>query len=173
MSTNDDVILRAFQGEGPLFEAMLDERARELAQAPEGEGQAGLDVLILSGAQGRWALPLAAVARVETLPRPLAVPDLPAPLMGLTLLAGRRLLLADLDGLAAETAPRAVDRPGHAVLLRYLPLALAVDRAEAIASVAMPAVMAAGLRRGLLADGAVLLDVERLVVKAKVGEHRP
>ncbi|MBC7951327.1 MAG: chemotaxis protein CheW [Rhodospirillaceae bacterium] len=173
MNPDGDVVLRAFKGEGPLFESMLDERARELAQAFEAEGEIGLDVLILIGAQGRWALPLAAVVRVETLPRPLPVPGLPAPLMGLTLLAGRRCLLADLDGLAAETAPRPADRPGHAVLLRHLPLALAVDRAEAIASVAVPAAMTAGLRRGLLADGAVLLDVGRLAVKAKVGEHRP
>lgn len=181
---DNDLVQRAFKGEGPLFEAMLDERARELAQLDEDEGRAegevALDVLMLNGVRGRWALPLAAVARVESLPRPLPVPDLPPALMGLVLLAGRRCLLADLDALAAEAAPpRPADRPGHAVLLRHLPLAFAVDRADAIASAAVPAAMTAGLRRALLADGAVLLDVERLAAKArlspgaKVGDHGP
>lgn len=171
--TDGDLIQQAFSGAGPLFEAMLDERARELAQPAENEGRAEgemvLDVLMLSGGQGRWALPLSAVGRVEALPRPLPVPDLPAALMGLALLAGRRCLLADLDALAADVPPRPVDRPGHAVLLRHLPLALAVDRVDAIASVAVPVAMTAGLRRGVLADGAVLLDVGRLAAKAKLG----
>lgn len=170
MTTEDGQdILRAFKGEGPLFESMLDERARELAQVTESQGDGGLEVLVLAGALGRWALPLAAVLRVEPLLRPLPVPDLPSPLMGLALLAGRRILLADLDALAAETAPRQPDRPSHAVLLRHLPLALVVDRAEAIASVAVPA----NMRQGVLADGIVLLDVDRLAAKAKVGGFSP
>ncbi|MBC7906462.1 MAG: hypothetical protein H7Y60_06915, partial [Rhodospirillaceae bacterium] len=119
------------------------------------------------GALGRWAVPLAAVVRVEPLPHPLPVPDLLPPLMGLALLAGRRVLLADLDGLAAETAPRQPDRPGHAVLLRHFPLALVVDRAETIATVAVH------MRRGVLADGTVLLDVDRLAAKARVGGFGP
>lgn len=161
----DDEVLRAFKGEGPLFDSMLDERARELAQVDEGEGGTGLQVLILAGAVGRWALPLAPLLRVEPLPPALQVPDLLPPFMGLAVLAGRRVLLADLEAMVAETPPRQPDRPGHAVLLRHLPLALVVGWAEGIASVAVPA----HLRRGVLADGTVLLDVDRLAAKARVG----
>jgi chemotaxis signal transduction protein len=164
MSGGADDLSLAFLGQGPIFDAMLDERARELAQAPQPEPAAGtvVRVLTMSGAAGRWALPLDAVARVEPLARCLPLPGQPPVLLGLALLAGQRRLVADLDALAGGGAPRAPERAGHAVLLREgasggLHLALAVDRAEAVMDVPR---IAAGQR---LADGSVLLNPSRLV----------
>lgn len=131
-----DPVRPAMEGEGPLFEAMLDERARLLA-APAGEPPPpGEPVLLCRGAAGRYALPLAAVRSVQELPGWTPVPGAPPGLLGLTLVMEERHLLADLDALVAAAPLRPCGRPGHAVLLRDIRLALAVDRGEAVAALA-------------------------------------
>ncbi len=163
MRADGDPIAQALKGEGPLFEQMLDERARELATSPDRPRKTGttLAVLRLRGGGGaRWAVPLAEVARVEELPRIVAVPSLGAGIMGLAIIAGRRCLVIDLDVLAAAAPPRAPTRPGHTVVLRRHGLALVADRADAIAELPPPKPDTM-----LLADGSVLLDVDRLAAK--------
>lgn len=160
--------VRALAGEGPLFEAMLDERARILAEpVPALRRESADRVLVMDGTAGQWALELTAVARVEPLGPCTPVPGWSAPVMGLTILAADRYLLLDVDGLAANAAsPRPLDRPGHAVALRGGKVALAVDRAVGIRRVPPPAGPSGHLVRGVLEDGVVLLDAA--VVAARV-----
>lgn len=166
MAAAGDALRQAFEGGGPLVAAMLAARARELAQAPaaEEEAQPRLQVVTLVGATGRWALPVGAATRVEPLGCVLAVPA-PAPaVLGLTLLAGRRCLLIDPEVVLAGVPCRPCGRPGHAVLLRDHPLALAVDRAEAVVALPRPP---AGTR--VLTDGSLLMDPGRLVAAVTRG----
>ncbi|MEW5727667.1 MAG: chemotaxis protein CheW [Pseudomonadota bacterium] len=144
------------------FDAILDQRARELAVASD-TAPPPPPVLVCTGRDGRWALPLAAVSRVEELPDWTPVPGWPPPILGLALVARRRVLLADLDGLAAGKAPRDAGRPGHAVLLRAVPAAVAVDRAEAVIGLGFPAALGDGMGVAAAADGTVLLDPDRLL----------
>lgn len=165
MTGSEDPIDRALRGEGPIHQAMLAERARELAIPPvaDDSGEPGVLVLTLVGAAVRWALPLAAVQRVEPLGACLPLPAQPAAVLGLAMLAGRRCLVTDPDALAA--APRRpASRPGHAVLLRDYPLALAVDRAEAVSR--LPHLE---LGRRLLDDGARLIDADWVVMALRRG----
>lgn len=165
MSGRDDEVARAFRGEGPLFATMLAERARALAApAVDEAGTAEMAVLTLKGRTGRWVLPLAAVARIDVLAPAVPVPDMPAAVLGLALLSGRRCLLADLDALVAGAPVRRADRPGHAVLLRGWALALAVERAEAVAMVPPP-----DEGRQMLADGSLLLDARGLAIRLGLG----
>ncbi|MCR6630859.1 MAG: chemotaxis protein CheW [Magnetospirillum sp.] len=160
MTAGEDDVRRALRGEGPIFLAMLEERARELAVPPEPEAPEGafIHVLRLVGAGGRWALPVRAVRRVEPLGRCLTLPDEPASVLGMALLAGRCCLVTDLDALLTGAAMRPPQRPGHAVLLREHDVALVVDWADAVLPLPHP-----GEGRQRLADGSRLLDVARLV----------
>ncbi|HLO78037.1 MAG TPA: chemotaxis protein CheW [Magnetospirillum sp.] len=159
MSTPNDLIAQALGGAGPLHQAMLRDRARELAQVAEAPIPAadGMPVLAMTSAGGRWSLPLAAVARIEPLAACVSVPGQPEAVLGLALLAGRRRLVVDPDAFMLASARRSPSRKGHAVLLRQYPLALAVDRADAIQRVADPQP-----GRRLLADGSRLIDADRL-----------
>lgn len=161
-----DALHLAFEGRGPLIAAMLAERARELAQAgPEDElRQARIQVLTFSGPAGRWALPVAAAARVEPLGAVLALPDPPPSVLGLALLGGRRCLVMDPEVVLAGVACRPVSRPGHAVMLRDHPLAVAVDRAHAVLWLPRPD---EGAR--VLADGSLLVEPGRLLAAATRG----
>lgn len=162
-----ELVERALRGEGPLFEAMLDERARELAVPPVAAEPAGLlSVLLLAGRAGRWALPLAEAARVEQMVPCTPLPRQPVAVMGLCLLAGRRCLMVDVDAALAGLPRRAADRPGHAVLLRRHPVALAADRAESIVALPPPE---AGAR--VLADGSLLVAADQVVAALGNGER--
>lgn len=159
--------LRALAGEGPLFEALLDERTRTLAE-PEGgadiEGRQA--VLTMVGQAGRWALDLMAVARVEPLRHCTPIPGLARPIMGLIPMAGDRYILVDADAVAAgalAARPRPLDRPGHAVALRGGKVALAVEHVEGIRHVVLPTRQAGQLVQGLLDGGLVLLDCAALL----------
>ncbi len=162
-------LVRALAGEGPLHQAILAERARELAAVPD-PPRAGemLALLVLRGTAGQWALPLEAVRRVEALENlhPLPLPDQPAPALGLVLLAGCRCLLVDADAHLTGAPRRAAGRPGHAVLLRDHALALAVERADAIRH--LPPAAPGGQ---VLADGSVLIDVMRLAAAFGGGDR--
>lgn len=161
MSSAEDQIRLLFRGEGPLLQAMLAERARELAAEPQSDRLPDdeMAVLTLATESARWALPVAAVARVEPLCPCLILPDQPPAVLGLALLAGRRCLVADLAAMEGAAPRRPSSRSGHAVLLRDSPLALAVDRAETIRRVPRP------LGGGhMLADGSLLLDAARLAM---------
>lgn len=168
MTGSDDPISRLFLGEGPLFQAMLAERARELAADPLSDNppEDRMAVLTLMAQGQSWALPVAAVMRVEPLGPCLMLPGQPPAVLGLALLAGRRCLVADLAALKLSLPPRAAARPGHAVLLRDHPLALAVDRAEAIRWLPRP-------QPGghVLADGSLLLEAGHLGVELGAGER--
>lgn len=158
-----EVLRQAFAGREPLVADMLAQRARDLARLPPEDGAAtrGIQVLRLSGASGVWALPVAAVARVEELPDWVPLPMAPPAVLGLALVAGRRCLLADADTVLAALPPRPPGRPGHAVVLRLgfgaLPMALAIDRAEGVVWQPQPQ---PGCR--VLADGSLLVDPNRL-----------
>lgn len=155
----DNLVERALRGEGPLFEAMLADRARELAApaaAPESPDM--LAFLLMAGRAGRWALPLVEAARVEPLAQCMPMPHQHAAVLGLALLAGRRCLVVDVDAALAGISRRPGGRLGHAVLLRRHGVALAVERAEAIRRLA-PA--AAGRR--VLAEGSMLVEADALV----------
>lgn len=157
---------RALGGEGPLYEAMLDERARALAELPPVQDQFRDDVLEMAGQSGRWALVVAAVARVEALGPCTPVPGTVAPTMGLVPVGGDRYLLVDADALGAGQAPpRPLDRPGHAVALRGGKVALAVDHALGIRQAVLPAV-SGRLVRAVLDDGLVLLDETVVLARA-------
>lgn len=99
------------------------------------------------------------------------MPGLSGEMLGLAVVAGRRCLIVDIDAVAAGVAPRPPDRPGHAVLLRALPVALAVDRAESVARAPPLPPSGAELRLGLMPDGTVVLNLERLM--AKLGGKGP
>lgn len=158
-----DALQQAFEGGGPLVAAMLAERARELAQLEdEAEtAQAQVHVLTLTGAAGRWALPVAAVARVEPLGAVLPLPDPLPPVLGLARLGGRRCLLIDPEVVLAGVPCRPCTRAGHAVVLRDHPVALAVDRADAVLWLPRP-----GEGARVLADGSLLMDPARLLAAA-------
>lgn len=158
---------RALLGEGPLFEAMLDDRARVLAEPAHAvAGELRDAILELAGRMGRWALPLTAVARIEPLGPSTPIPGLHAPVMGLLEVAEGHYVLVDADGLAAGQAPvRPLDRPGHAVALRGGKVALAVDHAVGIRREVLPP-MSGRLVRGVLDDGLVVLD--EAVVLARI-----
>lgn len=163
-------LARAYDGEGPLYQAILEARTRELAAAGgEGGGppQDGAAVLILRGQSGHWALPLAEVARVDPVPKLIPVPSRPPFLLGLGLMAGRRCLLADLEALAAGTPARPRDRPGHAVQLRDTALAVVADMAEMVTWAAVPKAPPPMV----LADGAVWLN--RAWVTARMKGNGP
>lgn len=163
-----DALRQAFEQREEQMAALLAERARDLARREEDEpAQPQFQVLTLSGAVGRWALPVAAAARVEPLGGVLALPDPPAPVLGLALLAGRRCLLMDPEVVLAGAPCRSCARPGHAVLLRDHPLALAVDRVEAVLWLPRPP---EGAR--VLADGSLLMELGRLVTAATRGGGR-
>lgn len=151
---------------GGASPAVLAERARELARPPwaDGPGAADMQVLQLTGGGGRWALPIAAVARIEPLSQWLPLPGQPPAVLGLLLLGGRRCLVVDPGVVLAALLPRPPGRPGHAVLLRGRALALAVDRAEAVSWLPRPP---AG--RHLLADGSLLVEPDRLMSSIKAG----
>lgn len=146
--------------------AVLAERARELARPVGAEGPAASDmqVLLLRGDSGRWALPIGTVARIEPLPRWLPLPGQPPAVLGLVLLGGRRCLAVDPEVVIAAQPPRPPSRPGHAVLLRGRAVALVVNRAEAVAWLPPPP---AGHR--LLADGSLLVEPDRLMAAIKAG----
>lgn len=167
MASAVDALRQAFDGRGPLVAALLAERARELARGEKEEepAQPQIQVLALTGPAGRWALRVTAAARVEPLGAVLALPDpLPA-VMGLSLVGWRRCLLVDPEAVLAGAPCRPASRPGHAVLLRDHPLALVVDRAEAVLWLPQPA---RGVR--VLADGSLLMDPGRLVAAATRGD---
>lgn len=157
--------------EGPLLDALLDERTRTLA-APEAASDIGnrQAVLVMVGQAGRWALDLLAVARVEPLRHCTPVPGLGRPSMGLIPIAGDRYILVDTDALVAGAlvagpAPRPLDRPGLAVALRGGKVALAVEQIEGIRPVVLAARQGGQLVQGL-EDGLVLLDAA--VVLARI-----
>lgn len=164
-----DALRQAFERQGPLVAAMLAQRAHDLAAvADAGPDPVTADdhvlVLTLRGPTGRWALAVAEVARVEPLADIVALPGLPPPVLGLALLGGRRCLVVDPGVVVAAAACRPIGRPGHAVVLRHHPLALAVDRAEAVVRLPPPA------RGGqVLADGSLLMEAGRLVAAATRG----
>lgn len=164
-----ETLRQAFEGHGPLVEAMLAERARALARPMVADDSApsGLHLLRLQGASGSWAVPITAVARVESLPDWLPVPGQTAAVLGLALLGGRRCLLADAEVVVAAAPPRPRGRPGHAVLLRDHALAFAVDRADGVMCLPAPP---AG--RHLLADGSVLMMPDRLLAAVLDGGAR-
>lgn len=146
--------------------AVLAERARELARLPGGDGPGASDmqVLLLRGTCGRWALPIGTVARIEPLPQWLPLPGQPPAVLGLVLLGGRRCLVVDPEVVIAALPPRPPGRSGHAVLLRGRAVALAVDRAEEVAWLPLPP---AGHR--LLADGSLLVEPDRLMAAIRAG----
>lgn len=166
MATVAEVLRQAFAGQPALVAAMRAQRARELAEVPPPEqpAEARMQVLLLAGAVGRWALPVAQAARVEPLAGCLPLPSPPPPVLGLALLDNRRCLLMDPEVVLAAAPCRSAARPGHAVLLREHAAALAVDRAEAVAWLPCPA---PGAR--VLADGSLLVDVARLMAAATRG----
>lgn len=146
--------------------SVLAERARELARPPwaDGPGAADMQVLQLRGASGRWALPIASVARIEPLPPWLSLPGQSPAVLGLLLLVGRRYLLIDPEVAVAALPPRPPSRSGHAVLLRGRAVALAVDRAEAVSWLPRPP---AG--RHVLVDGSLLVEPDRLMASIGAG----
>jgi hypothetical protein len=147
--------------EGPLLEALLDERTRSLAEpAADSAAASRQAVLIMVGQAGRWALELSTILRVEPLRHCTPVPFLRRPSMGLIAIAGDRYVLADADALVvgAEAAPRPLNRPGHAVALRGGKVALALEHVDGIRRMALPTRQSGQLVQGLLDDGAVLLD---------------
>ncbi|MGE5475904.1 MAG: chemotaxis protein CheW [Bacteroidales bacterium] len=158
-----EALRQAFAGREQLVADMLAQRSRELARLSPEEGAAsqGIQVLRLSGVSGVWALPVAAVARVEVLPVWVPLPMAPPAVLGLALVAGRRCLLADADTVLGAVPPRPPGRPGHVVVLRPghggQPMALAIDRAEAVIWLPPPR---PGCR--VLADGSLLVDPNRL-----------
>lgn len=166
MADAADALHQAFAGRGPLVAAMLEERARELAEEEfdEDAAQAGIQVLTCSGPAGRWALPATAVARVEPLGGVLVLPDRPPAVLGLALLGGRRCLVMDPEVVLAGVPCRPAGRPGHAVVLRDHALALAVDRAHEVLWLPRPD---KGAR--VLADGSLLMEPGRLLAAAMRG----
>lgn len=156
---------QAYRGEGALYEALLAERTRELAepaQAGDPLVRDDVPILRLRGRRGaRWALPLSGVVRVEDVPAYVKMPGRELPVLGLCLMAGRRCLLADLENLMSGGTGWLSGQWGHAVLLRGHPVALAVERAESLDWVASaPASVPAAL-----SDGAVWLDEKWLVAR--------
>jgi chemotaxis signal transduction protein len=164
MTGQRDDVERAFRGDGPLYEAMLAERARELAAPLAVEAAADMAVLSLAGRVARWALPLDRVARIDVLGPSTRVPDQPAAVLGLALLSGRRCLVADLEVLVGAASALSAEPAGHVVVLRGSALGLLVVRAEAVVFVPRPE---AGTQA--LADGSLLLDVDGLAGRLGLG----
>ncbi len=169
--TSDTIIPeweQALAGQGALFATLMAERTRLLA-APGLEGpRAGDEVLVCLGAHRRWGLPLAALARVETLPAWIPVPGWGGAVLGLVVVAGGRLLLADLDSLAEGLPPRLPGRGGVVLALRQGGLALAADAALDILRVPAAAVITAdpSMPRFVRAwgeGGVAVLDVAAIV----------
>jgi purine-binding chemotaxis protein CheW len=107
--------------------------------------------------QRLYALPADEVAEVIRLPAVARVPQAPAGLMGLANLRGEVLPVASLRGLLGDAAPRSADKSADTraiVLGGGAAVALAVDRVEALVSIAPDAIDAAELA----AEGAERLD---------------
>lgn len=151
-----------------MMEDVLIQRARELARPVGADGPAATDIQVLRmiGMAGAWAVPVAAVARIEPLAEWVPLPNRGGAVLGLALLAGRRCLVVDPEAVLSAAPPRRPGRPGHAVLLRDHPLALAVDRADAVLWLPPPP------GGHVLADGSLLMDVGRLLAAVKGGGAR-
>lgn len=167
----EDPVCRALAGEGPLFEAMLAERALNLAQEEDrGAGGTAREVLVMEGGRDHWAMELDSLDRVEPLVPPVWVPGQPAAVLGLALMAGERRLVVDLEALVTGAPPRPADRPGHAIGLRGSMVALAVERADGIACLDVPPnAGSADLVWAVLPGGLVLLDSRALVLRVLGG----
>lgn len=118
------------------IESLIDERTRALAEPVAPERPSGTHLLVCAGRETLWGLPVAAVRRVALLPPWAALPGRRGAVMGLALVAGQRVLLADLDALVTRSPPRSAgqwgERPGHVVVLREDNVALVVDRALSV-----------------------------------------
>lgn len=161
-----DPVAQAFRGEGPLFEAMLDDRTRRLAEPEVKQLIGAAPVLLCAGRVCRYALPLAAVRAVLPLPKIAEVPGVSPHILGLALLLGERHLVIDLARLGGEEPNEPVGQNGYAVALRDAPVALAVAQALDIQSEpeTMPAATS-NLVRGIARDGTLLLDTEKLIAR--------
>ncbi len=157
----------ALAGDERFCDALLRERTIELAEPPRTAEEPGEPVLVLRGAAGRFALPLAEVRRIEPVERPTPVPHAPAWVIGLAPLAGEPHLLLDLDALM--DAPGAEPPPVHAVLLRHpvARVALCGHYAEAIARF-RPRSPPPPFRHvaAIAADDTMLVDVGSVVERA-------
>lgn len=132
------------QSEEQWIKALLDERTLALAKPVAPDRPSGIPLLICAGREALWGLPIAAIRRVAPLPPWTALPGRNGAVLGLALVAGQRVLLADLDALATHSPPGFAERPGHlpghlvghvpshVVVLREGNVGLAVDRALSV-----------------------------------------
>lgn len=133
---------RAFVGEGPWADALLDRRTEELARLSilDGDGaHDGQRLLVASGRRLRYGLDLGQLARVLPVPPVAPVPGARPELLGLIAVFGRVMRLFDTDALCGE--PADPDRGfGYAAVLRggVRPIALRFLGLEDAVSVPIP-----------------------------------
>lgn len=130
-------------------QALIEERTRALAQPIAPDRHRGVLLLVCAGRESLWAVPVAAVRRVEPLPPWTPIPGRTDAVLGLALVGGERAVVADLDALAAGLPPRTADRPGHAIALREGGVVLAVDRAMSVSALEIEDAPLSSLGRGI------------------------
>lgn len=154
----------------PPSPEVLDQRARELALPPSPLELDSDEVVVAIGRAVRVGVPLTELAGIFPLNTIARVPGVAVHILGLMPMMERRWLVADLDALLGRAPPRRRDRPGHALLLRRGPVALAVERAEATQRT--PETLPAGdlhLVQGIAADGLMMLDAAAMLAAVVKG----
>jgi purine-binding chemotaxis protein CheW len=156
----------------PAEEALLRERAKALATPARAAvaSQAGDELLVVSVGQARYALPLARLAGVVTLPRLTPLPGAPPFIAGLAHVQGRTLTVVSLGVLLGH--PPQPTRLGALVDVGGESFALGVAAVEGVRSMwsagedAVPAGVGPGARRVIQAvgpGGVCLVDLNRLI----------
>jgi purine-binding chemotaxis protein CheW len=164
-----DIVLETDGLDPAIAARLLARRAAQIGRAPVAASAVGAAVLVWTLGAERFALPLAEVASVLPTGRVTPVPGAPAALMGLASRRGRLINVVDPAPALGQGSARAGE--GHLLVLGDTQprLALRVDRAEGVATLAggeadnEPAETLT--RQALLADGGrlLLVDKERLV----------
>lgn len=178
LHASDQRLRRVLEGDPALFERLLDERTEELSRpaAADAGRPDRLTVLVVAGAEGRYALPVEGVRRIKPVGRWTPLPGAPPHILGLRQYDGERHVLLDLDALIHGTPAPGGD--GLAVLLRHPArhVALRVRAAEAIEDVDAPAGPEAAPAMGrharaLSPEGPALLDLDSVHQRAHWGHE--
>lgn len=132
--------------------ALLAERQARYARPDESTDRATMRLILWSIGAARFALPLADVAAVAPMPRVTRVPGAPSPLVGVFARAGILHNLFDPASLLGATPTGEGDR--MVLVLRHdRCLALAIDRAEGIADIAVALATHGSLTHFIAGDG--------------------
>jgi hypothetical protein len=151
---------------------ILAARAERLAAPPPAPGEAALAALAFDAGAERYAVPLAAVLRVERAVGFARLPGAPPGHLGLVNLDGRPCPLVDVPALLGVPGAAPAPRKWAVVLGGRAPdVALAAD-AVGIEQVPLDLLGgAAGPRLGVTADARVILDPAALLGDAAEGER--